>query len=270
MKITLKDQLKTIKSMHYKVPESENLHALGLEMLKRVGDPDPELRDDLIYGIMSKWIIGEVFDETEMKAFLKVLLDEEHLTYGLGHVDDRTLIRSFSILHLVLLVYRHVKNPYLSKEDIDHIYTGILTVAAEEQDLRGYDEEKGWFHLVAHLADLLDEMIYVTSLTDQQLFGILKVVQFFICKDTVTFVDFEEERMAEVVLSLVKSRRLEHAQIHMWLEGFTAYNKDLEMPEKNRVKKNVKGFLQACYFKLYGVEGTDLLLQKISGLCRQC
>ena len=54
------------------------------------------------------------------------------------------------MLVIPLLLTRHRELPFLSREQIHHIKEKVFYNVQEERDYRGYDEEKGWAHAIAH------------------------------------------------------------------------------------------------------------------------
>src|SRR5882724_4629093 len=46
----------TISQNHYVVPQNQSAAALAQELSQLLGSPNPELRDDLAYSILARWI----------------------------------------------------------------------------------------------------------------------------------------------------------------------------------------------------------------------
>lgn len=86
-KYMLKETLKEIKNNDFKVPNDLDAFELALKMMEYVGDSDPELRDMLIYEILSKWIEDGAFTFKQLKELLNISLDENHLFYKIGEEE---------------------------------------------------------------------------------------------------------------------------------------------------------------------------------------
>ena len=56
---------------------------------------------------------------------------------------------------LSVAVARDNATPYLEAAEVRALLAATLGYLAREQDVRGYDDEKGWMHSAAHTADLL-------------------------------------------------------------------------------------------------------------------
>jgi hypothetical protein len=59
--ILLKEQLRKIKENNYAIYDEIDSFTLALRMLEKIGSPDPELRDNLIYNVIGNWIINGIF-----------------------------------------------------------------------------------------------------------------------------------------------------------------------------------------------------------------
>lgn len=66
----------------------------ALEMMNHIGDIDRRLRDDLIYTVLSRWIIKGALFSAQMKGLLLIALDENHLGKGLGEIGDAVFTRT--------------------------------------------------------------------------------------------------------------------------------------------------------------------------------
>ena len=77
--------LRRIRDNDYNLNEGEMAsHYLDL-MLKYIGDPDPELRDGLIYLTFVYWIEDKkYFSNEELCDLLNILISEDHLFYNIG------------------------------------------------------------------------------------------------------------------------------------------------------------------------------------------
>lgn len=67
----------------------------------------------------------------------------------------------------------------------------------EERDYRGYDEDKGWAHAIAHGADALDDLAQCSELDQADLFTILDLVYDKITITERVYSDGEDERFRQ-------------------------------------------------------------------------
>ncbi len=64
----------SIVKNEYKIPEGHTLEALTQTLFSHLGSIDPELRDDIAYGIYANWLKREMFTKDEVDAHVDELL----------------------------------------------------------------------------------------------------------------------------------------------------------------------------------------------------
>lgn len=223
-------------------------------MLEHLGSPDPALRDELIYRRLASWLFESVLSEAETKDVLNVLQDDDHLFHKLGEAGtDSVLLRSFSVLLIAPILGRHRETPFLTKEDVLAVYERVQDYLEREQDLRGYDPEKGWLHPIAHAADTLDELALCEELGEAELMGVLKTIQKTVFTGSV-YAHGEDERLSNAVVSVVKRGVLSKEQAATWLTAFKPealrFLENAPLPESYHTFINIKHFLRTLYFSL--------------------
>lgn len=248
---SLKGQLRIIKNNNYEIASDINYYELTGEMLKYIGSPDPELRDELIYSILSNWIIKEVFTSEQLREILNITLDELHLFYKIGEIEsDSVFTRSFSVLLIPPILITHRKNNILSKSEVLNIFNKIILYLREEKDLRGYIKEKGWAHTVAHSADALDEFAMCNYIGHDELLEMLEIIKFKIADRHYAYIHEEDERMVTAVVNIIERRELKESELIDWIEGFKNLVKSMMIIGDDYLNLNVKNFLRSLYFRL--------------------
>lgn len=246
----LKQLLQDIKEHDNKIPEGTDTERLVEEMLREIGSIDFELRDDLIYFTFYQWIQRNVLSPETMKNMLYTSLDEYHLFLGLGSSDEDTVFtRSFSVLISPLILECHLSKPFLSGEDIRHVFERLCRYFREENDLRGYVEAKGWAHAVAHTSDAFETLVKCRGITRNDQLAIMELILEKIQVNTHYFVDGEDERMAEVVNTIIKKGLLDDDPIVAWVHKVTKFNAIGKYPEDSIIRGNVRNLLRSVYFK---------------------
>src|SRR5689334_3278646 len=83
----------------YKIPEGYTLEALTQTLFSYLGNTDPELRDDIAYGVYANWLKREMFTRDEVHMHADELLS--NLDKGIGETEsDSVFLRTFSVLLL--------------------------------------------------------------------------------------------------------------------------------------------------------------------------
>lgn len=245
----LKEKLLRIQSNGFAAPP--DAFAFALEMAASIGSTDPQLRDSLIYSAFHEWICGDVFSSEELKKLLTLALDEQHLFYRIGeNGTDSVFTRSFSVLLLPLILSAHRRQPFLDRADIRLLKDKLLAYVQAEQDLRGYVDEKGWAHAVAHMADALDDLAGCPELGKADLQQILASVQAKILVPQIVYAYEEDERMVTAVMAVLNRGLLTNEDIVAWLSGFVVERKRGASVDVYRSKINGKHFLRSLYYRL--------------------
>ncbi len=248
----LKKTLLNLQEQAYHFSDEEAL-ALLPAMLEYIGSTDAELRDELIYSTFVNWIYTQhLFSAKKMRTILHIVLDEQHMFYRMGEKErDGVFIRAFSVLLLPLLLGAHRDQPYLSMQEIGEVKEKLICFLQQEQDKRGFVEEKGWAHAIAHAADALDELALCTEMGQADLLEMLAVIHGVICDSKQVYTHGEEERLGTVVLSVISRELLEQNQINDWIITFQKpVFAEKELPDLLYIHANVRNFLQSLYFRL--------------------
>lgn len=260
----LKEKLSEIKKNNFEIPNDISTFDLALSMINHIGTVDPELRDDLIYEILQNWIVNDVFANEQLSYLLNTCVDENHLFYKIGDMEtDSVFTRTFSILSVAVMLYMYRKNKFLSEHDLKDIREKVIQYALEEKDLRGYVEDKGWAHSVAHTADALEELVLCTSTTHDNLLEILQVIKTKVCVNNYTYINEEEERMTTAVMSVISRNLITQSELIDWIKEFGNINKLGKYPEDQTIVVNIKNFLRSVYFRMLNEKSSQPIIEAI-------
>ncbi|WP_145048229.1 DUF2785 domain-containing protein [Paenibacillus xylanexedens] len=254
--MNLKEKLILIKKNDYEAPPDAFL--LVQEMISHIGSLDAELRDDLIYTTLSHWIPGNILAVNELEHILSTILDHNHLLYKLGESNsDSVFTRSFSMLVIPLLLARHNESPFLSSEQIHQLKENVFNNVQQERDYRGYDEDKGWAHAIAHAADALDDLAQCPELDKKDLSTMLDLIYEKMTITDRVYSDGEDERMIRPIIQILNRRILSRVELEEWIQRFGTVEKSSEFLPAFRQKNNIKNFLKSLYFriKFYETDG---------------
>lgn len=243
--------LQRIEDEHYQLREGEQLEDFVTLMLQYIGDPQPELRDELIYPTFYQWIHQENrFTEAQLRKLLAVLTDEQHLFYYIGNEGDQTVFtRAFSVLPIALIVQRHRKQPFLNQVEFQHLKHSLLRYYREEKDLRGYLSEGGWAHSAAHGADALEELVQCPQSDAAVQLEVLDAIQRMLHNGEHIFSEEEDERIASIVDTMIDQDLLPQQELAHWIDG-PAQCVDWPRSRAQVIARvNSKNFLRSLYFR---------------------
>lgn len=220
------------------------------KLLEHIGSTDPELRDNLIYNTWNYWIAQDILSLPQLQYILQKSLDEQHLYYKLGEENtDSVFTRSFSLLLIALLLEAHLRKSFITDEHVNLIHQQLVHYMINEKDSRGYVDEKGWSHAIAHASDVIESFAQL-SLTSNQYIEWLQTIQKIICSSANVYVHLEDERLARACITILNTSLLSDNIIEDWICSFIEWDhSDLWHKEYIRIA-NVKNFLSCLYFKL--------------------
>lgn len=247
----LKEKLKAIKDAEFKVPESIDAFELTLDMMEYLGDSDLELRDDLVYGVLSRWIINGVFNKEQLKLILATILDDKHLFYKIGEKDTNSVfMRAFSVIIVASVVYMHREDSLLDYEELVAVKNNLIRYMEEEKDVRGYVAEGGWAHTAAHSSDTLDELALCKEFGKEELLEILKAIKNKVSIDYHAYICYEDERLAFATNSLISRNLLSEEEISEWIKSFLEHKEKAAIPNHFYLIGNIRNYLNSLYYRL--------------------
>ena len=271
--IDLKDILNTIRQNQYEPPLNPTINDLLPLLLDNIGNPDGDLRDRLIFDVLSEWIYQGVYNRTQILDIVSILMDENHLFSGLGTKDNDTLFtRSFSVLQLWAVLFTHHKEAFLPQEIIHQIAINVLTLLEQEKDLRGYIPGKGWGHCIAHSADCIAQLIKLPELDNSWHTRFMEAVISKVLEADFIYTADECERMAVPAAEIILRKSISSLELDELFDDLIATRKrDGIQPQQFFRFVNARDFMRGIYFYLrkqnapqYLIEWTDQKLFEIS------
>jgi Protein of unknown function (DUF2785) len=228
-----KTLLRSIVSHENQPPAGRTAKEILPELTRQLASPDPELRDDLAFRILSVWIYEKrLLSPDDLRSLVATLLS--NLRRGIGEQNaDTVFFRSFSALTLSIIVARDNEEPFLSEEEFRSLLNATLTYFRDERDTRGFDGRKGWIHTVAHTSDLLKFLARSRYLSAGDQGRILEALVAKLHAVSEIFGQGEDQRMARVVISIARRSDLEKDTIRAWFDQRKA---DVKFPDKPSVE----------------------------------
>jgi len=244
--------LRRLQKNQYQLAGGEKAFDYIPLMLQYIGDPDPELRDELIYSTLCEWICEkEYFSEDELLYILSVITNENHLFYHIGNDgDDTVFTRTFSVVAVVLILHQHRKRAFLEYDLFEKTKNDLIRYYREEKDLRGYLEDKGWAHGAAHGADAMNGLVQCKESGEAVYLEVLEAIKKVLYNGKYTFGNEEDERITLVVYRMIKYNLMPHKAISDWIEGLCQCCGWEKSRSQYVARVNTKNFIRSLYFKL--------------------
>jgi hypothetical protein len=240
-----KQQWQAIIKNNYTPPAGHTAAELAPTLSHMLGSPDPELRDEIAFDILSNWIYqSRLLLPDDLRALMAEW--EGNLKKDIGSTGNNSVeLRSFSALTLSVVVARDNDEPFLTEAEFRTLLADSLAYAQAERDFRGYDPEKGWLHSTAHTADLLKFLARSRYITPADQAAILAAVAHKLRDSGVVFTFGEDERLARTVLSIINRKDFDQAAFRQWLTSLRPEPPKSALPEVSVLdaNQNVKNML---------------------------
>ncbi len=193
----------------FAVPSDAALPELVAQLLADLCSPDPAVRDDQAYPVLATWIEAGLLDDD-------LALLGEQVTNLFTHPQLQA--RTFAALILAGLIHRD------NVADLVDVATvlGWLSRFADwwltESDLRGWDDELGWLHAMAHGADVIRLLGQSPRFGCVQLAQLLELVSVRLVTDTeYLFAHQEDDRIALALAAALVRPELSAIDATGWL-----------------------------------------------------
>jgi hypothetical protein len=248
----LKQDLKGLRDNNYTLLNANATLEYTDRMLQHIGDPNPELRDDLIYEAFSEWICEkEYYSGEELLHLLDILLDDRHLFYCIGQEEDETVFtRSFSVLAIVLILTRHREKTLLNEDAFLRVKDCLIRYYRQEKDFRGYLDGAGWAHAAAHGSDALEALVQCKEMDDTMLQELLDSVKAVLYNGKYLFCNEEDERIARMIYRILQNSSLSCRRILEWIGGLSECCGWEKTRKQYVARVNAKNLIRCLYFRL--------------------
>lgn len=255
-------KLKRLEEESYHLREGERIQDFTGLMLRHIGDPEPELREQ-IYAVFYIWLKHDKrYSDDDMRQLVSVLTDDQHLFYRIGSDGDLSVLtRAFAVLPIALVVQRHISHPFLTPDEFRHLKHSLIRYYREEKDLRGYLEVEGWAHAVAHGADALEELVRCPESDLEVQREVLKAVTGMLNNGVLIFAEEEDERMASIVGTMISEALLPQQELADWIISLSQCTECHDSRAQRVARVNAKNFVRCLYFRTRaGNEGNNPVL----------
>ncbi len=260
------NQLEKIKAQGFTYEGYDN-NQLADKLLKHIGHPDSHIRDDLIYPCLAHLFHDKHLGERELADYLNVILDKNHLMYDMKNkYEHSVLTRSFSLLQLVVLIRVHRRDHIIDQATITYAFNRFLTYFHKETIFKGYADDVGWIHTIAHSADVMDEFMQVSRFKEDELKTMLEAVSEKMRRRNHIYAFNEDERMVVAIKSGLTRNILSEDYILDWIDRFASTPEITEIPDGVYLNNNIKHLLRSLYFSLINHRQYDWVTSHIQAL----
>ena len=179
------------------------------ELVDLLASPDPHLRDEVAYSELAIRIGSGAEDRHLRELGDRLILQLK---------DEAIQTRTFSALVLGCIVERSNHNGQLNRETLLQWLESFANWYRSETDLRGWDEELGWLHAVAHGADVIGTFAQSPEIREDDLVALLALVAARLLTPTTwVFREQEDERLGRAAAIVLCRSELTRSTATAWL-----------------------------------------------------
>jgi hypothetical protein len=248
-----KHELKTAKSVGWKLDDDGKRQNLALSAADCLGVADGELRDELAFEGLSAWMRAEKLTLSTLTSLRIKMLNAVQ-----APADEATsFLRPFAILTLAELVRVDRKKSYLSAEERVDIVNAGSHYLTNLRDYRGFDPKDGWRHGIAHSADLILQLAMNPAIEKPQHETMLAAITSQIAPSTHFYQYGEGVRLMTAVFYLARTPSFNKRDWDLWFNKLMDNSIQPGPYTQARLaqRHNVSAFLLPLYFSVR--ESTD-------------
>ena len=244
-------QLAELRAAKWEVADNAKRQALALGMLDCLADPDPVLRDDVAFESLASWMRAQKLEPATLRSVRTTQLA------ALKKPDAAGFAQPFAALVLAEIARTDRVKPYLTDAERAELVQGGTAYLTAVRDYRGYDEQQGWRHGVAHAADMMLQLSLNPALGKRAHQLILSAVAAQLsaagAHSPAQFFQYGEgERLMAPVFYLARRSELDAAEWDAWFGALAISPADRPVTTQAVLARrhNLKSFLMPLYVSL--------------------
>ena len=218
-------------------------------LLDHLGDPSPEIRDDLVFTSFARGIQEELFTQEQFHFIAEGVSSDGGIDKEIDKVGLPTLERSFRAL-----IYANLLSADCTKESLYYqqlsspirvtMLNQGLHYLTKEKETTGYSHQFGWIHAFAHGADLLTEVICHPSFPKSDIAEAFEIIGKIFKRVEIRFTNDEDWRLARVLYEPILQGKLEQEQVASWI-------KTVDFPIEEREDFYKFSNFRSCLLEVY-------------------
>ena len=266
----LQQQLEKIRNNNYIIDNTLHIDSLSSSMLEHIGVTDSYLRDKLIYSTFYHLIKKGYISHSHLQKLLLESISDKYLLYKI-HSDDEDAVftRAFTTLLIALIIDADTNHNFLSQADLLHVKDRLVLYMNNEHDFRGYVQDHGWAHSIAHASDTFEALVRSPKLETLYYEEILQTLLNKVCVHSIYYKYEEDERIVYPIIAMLQNGLKEEVLIvalHDLVAQLPVQKQTLPIKSYEFLYGNIKSFLRSLFFRLRTLsicEETECKIEKL-------
>ncbi len=256
-----KAELLQLKTNKWQIADANQRQLLALDMLDCLSHPDPELRDEIAFEALSFWMRAELINLDTLhqirQRLLKVVKEDSQSQV---RSEQTGFAQPFAALVLAEVARVDRRKAFMTSTERQEMVEMAALYLSGIRDFRGYDEQFGWRHGVAHAADWMMQLSLNPALDKNQHHTMLNALAIQIRNEQHFYHYGEGERLMTPVFYLALRSQLSQEEWESWFANLipnpssTGKTKQASLARKH----NIQAFLSALYINLQESKQTAL------------
>lgn len=246
-------ELDALKAAEWALPDDAERNALALALTACLGDPDPTLRDGIVFEGLQHWLRAKQLSPETMRALASDL--QAQLTAP----DPQGFRQPFAALVLSEVARADRIEPYLDPAARMQLLDRSLSYFTGVRDYRGFDEREGWRHGAAHGADLMLQLSLDPAFGKPELERITAAIAGQVAPAGHFYTYGEPERLARPIIFMAQRGLISEAEWTRWFAQFVpAQGENLYASQAGLARRhNVNAFLYSVWLNAKLSQNTD-------------
>lgn len=245
-------KLDALKARGFEIADSGEREAFAKGITRCLGSRDPALRDGIAFEALTHMLREKQLSDATKKELLADLVGM------LGEADPLGVQQPFAALVLSEVARADRIDPYLTEDELVKLLVDAQHWFINIQDYRGFSNDDGWRHAVAHGSDLLMQLALNPRVDREGLQVIVSAVGVQVAPKGHAYIHGESERLARPILYAAGRGAMSEAEWSAWfLQLATPEDPDKVFASEAALawRHDVMGFLEALYVNV--VVGSD-------------
>ena len=250
-----KAALVQLKEQGFDIADPDRRDRFAIELVECLGDPDPQIRDGIAFEGFVTLLRGKQLQPDAIHTLLTSMTSQ----LNSDEEDQLGFRRPFLALALAEVARVDRVEPIFSEAERDELVTTSANYMRSINDYRGFDEEEGWRHAVAHTADLQMQLALNSAVTHEQLLRMRDAIATQVtAQDEHFYVYGESERLARPILFMAARDAFTEQEWIDWFadiaaaDPFARWN-DVFSSQAGLAKlHNTRAFAEAVYVSAVG------------------
>ena len=200
------------------IEDADRRNQMAIALLACTGDPDPDIRDGIVYEGLSTWLRGRQLAPETVQTLREGLLRQ------LRETDDANgFLKPFAALDLAEVVRSDRVDAVFTPAQREAIVAAADNYLRGVRDYRGFSETEGWRHGVAHGADLVLQLVLNPRIDAAQVHRLLGAVAAQVSPPGEVFYIYgEPDRLARAVYHAYRRGDLAASEWESWFNGISS------------------------------------------------